>query len=148
MFTGREYDPETGFYYYRARYYDPVWGRFLQRDPLGYVDGMNLYEYVRGNAANSVDSLGLQRAGNPVMGPPDEVSGGGGGRGYGWGMATSPYTTTSTCIICAKIQSLIDTSWANFKANVGLTLEDEEKKLVRKCNKITDSFYCFAGRIV
>ncbi|HBI24099.1 MAG TPA: hypothetical protein DDX84_07865 [Nitrospiraceae bacterium] len=130
MFTGREYDPETGFYYYRARYYDPVWGRFLQRDPLGYVDGMNLYEYVRGNAANSVDSLGLQRAGNPVMGPPDEVSGGGGGRGYGWGMATSPYTTTSTCIICAKIQSLIDTSWANFKANVGLTLEDEEKKLV------------------
>jgi len=59
MFTGREYDPETGFYYYRARYYDPVWGRFLQQDPLGYVDGMNLYEYVRENPVNWVDPRGL-----------------------------------------------------------------------------------------
>ncbi len=60
MFTGREYDIETGFYYYRARYYDPAWGRFLQRDPLGYVDGMNLYEYVRGNTLNWTDPDGLK----------------------------------------------------------------------------------------
>jgi RHS repeat-associated protein len=33
-FTGREYDPETGLYYYRARYYDPGLGRFLQEDPI------------------------------------------------------------------------------------------------------------------
>jgi RHS repeat-associated protein len=32
-FTGREFDPETGLYYYRARYYDPTIGRFLQEDP-------------------------------------------------------------------------------------------------------------------
>jgi RHS repeat-associated protein len=32
-FTGREFDPETGLYYYRARYYDPRLGRFLQIDP-------------------------------------------------------------------------------------------------------------------
>lgn len=43
MFTGRQFDEESGLYFYRARYYDPVKGRFLQRDSLGYVDGMNLY---------------------------------------------------------------------------------------------------------
>jgi RHS repeat-associated protein len=46
-FTGREYDAETGLYHYRARTYGPGLGRFYSRDPLGYVDGMNLYEYVR-----------------------------------------------------------------------------------------------------
>jgi RHS repeat-associated protein len=44
LFTGRQLDEETGLYYYRARYYDSDKGRFLQRDPLGYVDGMNLYQ--------------------------------------------------------------------------------------------------------
>jgi RHS repeat-associated protein len=39
MFTGRQVDEETGVYFYRARYYDPLKDRFLQRDPLEYVDG-------------------------------------------------------------------------------------------------------------
>ncbi len=34
MFTGREFDSETGLYYYRARYYNPAIGRFLQADPV------------------------------------------------------------------------------------------------------------------
>jgi RHS repeat-associated protein len=42
-FTGREYDNELGIYYYRARYYDPGLGRFLQSDPAGYSDGLNIY---------------------------------------------------------------------------------------------------------
>ncbi len=37
FFTGREYDKETGLYYYRARYYDPTMGRFLAQDPIGYA---------------------------------------------------------------------------------------------------------------
>lgn len=45
-FTGREYDPQTGLYFYRARYYDPVEGRFLQKDPIGFAGGINLYAYV------------------------------------------------------------------------------------------------------
>ncbi len=38
-FTGREWDPETNLYYYRARYYDPKIGRFLSEDPEGFIDG-------------------------------------------------------------------------------------------------------------
>ena len=38
MFTGRQLDEETGICFYRARYCDPVKGRFLQRDPIGFVE--------------------------------------------------------------------------------------------------------------
>ena len=60
-FTGREYDPETGLYYYRARYYTPVHGRFIQRDPLGYEGGdINLYTYVFNAPTKFTDPEGLQ----------------------------------------------------------------------------------------
>ncbi|MBZ0167145.1 MAG: hypothetical protein K8I00_10095, partial [Candidatus Omnitrophica bacterium] len=59
MFTGRRLDEESGIYHYRARQYDPAIGRILQRDPLGYYDSMNLYEYVSGNPTNSIDPMGL-----------------------------------------------------------------------------------------
>ena len=59
MFTGRQDDEETGLYFYRARYYDALKGRFLQRDSLDYVDGMNLYAYVGNNAINRIDPMGL-----------------------------------------------------------------------------------------
>ncbi len=52
LFTGRHYDPESGNYYYRARIYSSELGRFLQTDPLGYVDGLNLYAYVGNNPAS------------------------------------------------------------------------------------------------
>jgi RHS repeat-associated protein len=60
LFTGRQLDPESGIYFYRARYYDPIKGRFLQRDPADYLDGMNLYEYVRGRPTFATDPTGLQ----------------------------------------------------------------------------------------
>ena len=42
-FTGRHLDSETDLYYFRARYYDTEQGRFISRDPAGYVDGLGLY---------------------------------------------------------------------------------------------------------
>ena len=57
-YTGREFDAESGFYYYRARYYDAVIGRFLQSDPAGFSGGLNLYQYVGSNPTNMVDPTG------------------------------------------------------------------------------------------
>ena len=59
-YTGREFDAESGLYYYRSRYYDPQTGRFLSEDPIRYGAGdQNLYRYVFGNPSNFVDPDGL-----------------------------------------------------------------------------------------
>jgi RHS repeat-associated protein len=58
-YTGREWDAETGLYYYRARYYDPRTGRFISEDPIGYSDGPNLYAYVAGDPINRRDPSGM-----------------------------------------------------------------------------------------
>ena len=58
-FTGREWEQETGDYYYRARYYDPHAGRFLSTDPIGFGGGdTNLYRYVFNNPTNAADPSG------------------------------------------------------------------------------------------
>jgi RHS repeat-associated protein len=57
-FTGREWDPETGLYYYRARYYDPRGGRFIGEDPAG--SSGTLYAYANNNPSRFVDPFGLK----------------------------------------------------------------------------------------
>lgn len=59
-YTGREYDQESGLYYYRARYMDPVNGLFLQNDPVEFRSGrFNISEYVSNNPYNANDPSGL-----------------------------------------------------------------------------------------
>ncbi len=68
MFTGRRFDIETGLYYYRARYYNPHIGRFMQTDPVGYSDGINWYLYCRNNPLNFMDPSGLKEVTDEELG--------------------------------------------------------------------------------
>ena len=66
LFSSRRYDVDTGLYYYRNRIYSPSLGRFMQRDPIWYEDGLNLYAYVGGNPVRCYDPWGLlKRLKNP-----------------------------------------------------------------------------------
>jgi RHS repeat-associated protein len=60
LYAGYRYDTETSLYQVRNREYDPVQGRFLQRDPMGYAAGtMNLYGYCGDNPITRSDPKGL-----------------------------------------------------------------------------------------
>ncbi|WP_409281003.1 RHS repeat-associated core domain-containing protein, partial [Pseudomonas defluvii] len=59
-FQGQYHDHETGLHYNRYRYYDPLVGRFISKDPIGYAGGLNLYVYAP-NPIFWIDPLGLAR---------------------------------------------------------------------------------------
>jgi RHS repeat-associated protein len=54
-YTGREFDTESDLYFYRSRYYDPILGRLLNEDFLGFQGGINFYDYVENQPTDLVD---------------------------------------------------------------------------------------------
>jgi len=60
QFTGRENDG-TNLYFYRARYYSPIFQRFISQDPIGFRGGLNLYEYTGSNPISFADPFGTDK---------------------------------------------------------------------------------------
>ena len=70
-YTGQQYDDVTGQYYLRARYYNPVAGRFMQED-VYQGDGLNLYAYCENNPVVYDDPSGYERKACPPQGKISE----------------------------------------------------------------------------
>jgi RHS repeat-associated protein len=66
LWQGREYSWKTGFYYFRARWYDPVTGRWLSNDPAGISGGLDQYVFCNNNPVNFRDPNGLCTEGQPA----------------------------------------------------------------------------------
>jgi RHS repeat-associated protein len=93
-YTGRESDPETGLYYYRARYFDANVGRFISTDPIGFEAGdSNLYRYVFNNSTTYTDPSGeiipLLAIGAAILGAGLTAAAFGGAYGFARGAAQS-----------------------------------------------------------
>jgi RHS repeat-associated protein len=90
QYTGQQWLSDLGMYSYRARFYSPTLGRFLQTDPIGSEGGMNIYAYTANEPVNFTDPFGLcpvgevpvrsdeRRPGQPDPNDPPEPGGMGG----------------------------------------------------------------------
>lgn len=69
MFSTKQYDEALGTSYYGYRFYSPALGRWITRDPIGELGGLNLYGFVGNNPVNLIDPYGLYEGLFPNWGP-------------------------------------------------------------------------------
>ncbi len=82
---GREYSWKTGLYYFRARWYDPITGRWLSPDPIGIAGGLNMYVFAVNNPVNFTDPYGLFWEDLNLYGSMSDMATSGWNRGGFWG---------------------------------------------------------------
>ncbi len=135
------YTDATGFVYVRARYYDPVNGTWINRDPIGTSGGLNLNGFVENNPVRNVDASGLEI---------DRLC-----KTCGTcGEARFEYLTNSLNNLCDRIPRMTDTDWAGIydcaikkyrakdknRTLPGIRLGDLEKGMVELRTCVTN--YC------
>lgn len=112
-YTGRWLDAETGLYYYRARYYSADLGRFLQTDPIGYGDGLNIYAYTGNEPISRDDPSGTTYGCNDCS---FDQSTHGGDMGHDVVISRDPGTSTNNSFM--RIESprgdIVIQIWSNF----------------------------------
>ena len=107
MWTGQRHDVAIGLYHFPFRTYSPRLGRWLQRDPLGYVDGVNMYEYVSSEPMRLVDALGLQVGLSPTS-PSGALSS---------AVIAKAYNTAVNALLAILVVTTVDDAYsAYFKA--------------------------------
>ena len=67
-FSSEYADDELGLVYYNYRYYNPQNGRWISREPIGEIDGWNLYSFVNNRLIQYIDSLGFQAIDASLLG--------------------------------------------------------------------------------
>jgi RHS repeat-associated protein len=150
--TGREYDAETGWYFHRARYYDPGQRRFVQEDPAGMNGGDNLYAYVGGKPLQAADPSGLGPDPKFTAWPSDccAVSSPGGWDGW-FGLGGFILKSVTFVVLDGVVIGVIPIPYSQFVTHPGgtITLSDEAiKKEVAGCVSSSTACATTVGSVI
>ncbi|WP_428940598.1 RHS repeat domain-containing protein [Fontivita pretiosa] len=134
---GLMHDTNTSLIYNRMRMLHPGLGRFMQRDPWKYADGMNLYQYVRSGPVRGLDPLGRQALVDPARQIIDAL-----GRAAGLAQLAAGLNACNKCLKDAEDETKKDLGDLKLE---GYRPESNEWKLLHCLNSCNAQQMCFNG---